>query len=332
MTLSLAAVLAIGLFGWHAGPAAPYLCGVVLPLSALAVFLVGCGGRILLWTASPLPFPLALTGGQQKSLDWIRASRLEAPPGPFWAACRVAVEVLSFRSLLRNSRALLAPSGGLVYRPDPRLWLAALVFHYALLLIALRHLRLALEPAPRGITLLQSLDGFFQVGFPRLFVSEVCFLLALAFLLGRRLWDARLRFLSLPGDYFPLLLLAALAATGLFLRHGGQGDAAAAKAFVLSIVSLRPAAPVGGSPALFAHLACFSALLFCFPFSKLMHMAGVFLSPTRTMPNNSRQRRHPNPWNQPADRAEYAQRASAEAGPVGCAGQPELDPGRCGHG
>jgi nitrate reductase gamma subunit len=36
-----------------------------------------------------------------------------------------------------------------------------------------------------------------------------------------------------------------------------------------------------------------------FPFSKLMHLGGVFLSPTRNLPNDSREARHINPWNYP---------------------------------
>ncbi len=41
------------------------------------------------------------------------------------------------------------------------------------------------------------------------------------------------------------------------------------------------------------------ALLAYFPFSKLMHMPGVFLSPTRNLANDNRARRHVNPWNAP---------------------------------
>jgi len=35
------------------------------------------------------------------------------------------------------------------------------------------------------------------------------------------------------------------------------------------------------------------------PMSKLMHMAGVFLSPTRNLANDNRMNRHVNPWNAP---------------------------------
>jgi nitrate reductase gamma subunit len=47
------------------------------------------------------------------------------------------------------------------------------------------------------------------------------------------------------------------------------------------------------------HLFLLSALIAYFPFSKLMHMGGVFLSPTRNLANNNRMKRHRNPWNAP---------------------------------
>ena len=50
----------------------------------------------------------------------------------------------------------------------------------------------------------------------------------------------------------------------------------------------------------FVHLFLVTILLAYFPFSKLMHMGGVFLSPTRNLANNSRMVRHINPWNDPS--------------------------------
>ncbi|HSR11750.1 MAG TPA: menaquinol oxidoreductase, partial [Thermodesulfobacteriota bacterium] len=49
----------------------------------------------------------------------------------------------------------------------------------------------------------------------------------------------------------------------------------------------------------FIHLFLVTALAVYLPFSKLMHMGGVFLSPTRNMANDNRMRRHVNPWNYP---------------------------------
>jgi hypothetical protein len=42
-----------------------------------------------------------------------------------------------------------------------------------------------------------------------------------------------------------------------------------------------------------------SVLLAYFPFSKLMHLGGIFLSPTRNLPADTRATRHVNPWNYP---------------------------------
>jgi nitrate reductase gamma subunit len=307
VTLSLAAVLGIGLLGWGLGPVLPFAFGVVLPLLALAVFTAGFARKILVWAAAPVPFPIALTGGQQQFLEEIPPQRLEAPPGAFWAACRLGLEILCFRSLLRNTQARKAPGLGLVQQPDPWLWLAALVFHYTLFFIILRHLRFALDPAPFWIGLLLSVDGFFQIGSPRFYMSDGGFLLALAFLLGRRLGNARLRYLSLPGDYFILLLLAGLAGPGLYLRHGAHEDLAALRSYVLSLVSLSPVAPTGAGPAFFSHLSYASSLLLCFPFGKLMHSGGILFSPTRIMPNNSRQIRHVNPWRRSLEFQIYAE-------------------------
>ena len=49
----------------------------------------------------------------------------------------------------------------------------------------------------------------------------------------------------------------------------------------------------------FIHITLVSTLIAYFPVSKLMHMGGVFLSPTRNLANNSRAVRHINPWNDP---------------------------------
>lgn len=55
------------------------------------------------------------------------------------------------------------------------------------------------------------------------------------------------------------------------------------------------------------HLLMVSVLAGYFPASKLMHMAGVFLSPTRNLPNNNRAKRHVNPWNAPVAAHSYAE-------------------------
>ncbi len=75
----------------------------------------------------------------------------------------------------------------------------------------------------------------------------------------------------------------------------------------LGLATFRPADPRALSPLFLAHLLLVCALAAYFPFSKLMHSGGVFLSPTRNLANNSRNRRHINPWNYPVKTHTYAE-------------------------
>ena len=61
---------------------------------------------------------------------------------------RMALEILLFRSLFRNTKAELRKGPRLVFEESKFLWLGALAFHWSFLLIFLRHLRFFLEPVP----------------------------------------------------------------------------------------------------------------------------------------------------------------------------------------
>ena len=307
MFFSLLAVIVLGGIGWQVAPHAPYFFGVVLPLGAVLVFLAGFVRRIKNWSASPVPFHIPTTGGQQRSLDWIRPSCLDSPFTKAGTFGRMLLEVLLFRSLFRNTKAELKDGPRLVYWSSKWLWLFALAFHYCFLTIFIRHFRFFTEPVPFGITLLESLDGLMQVGVPRVFLTDAIIVGALLFLLLRRLIDRKLRYISLPGDYFPLLLLIGLVGSGICMRYLSKTDIASVKVFTMSLVTFSPVNPAGLAPIFFLHLFFVSTLLAYFPFSKLMHMGGVFLSPTRNLPNNSRAVRHENPWNPPKKYHTYAE-------------------------
>jgi nitrate reductase gamma subunit len=205
--------------------------------------------------------------------------------------------VLLFRSLFRNTRVALKPGQRLIYSDEKWLWLAAMAFHWSFLAIVLRHTRYFSAPVLPFVPLLESLDGFLEIGLPALYISNITIALGLLYLLWRRLGHPQVRYLSLVSDYFPLLLLLGVATTGVLMRHFVRVDVAAAKELALGLVTFRPMIPETLGPLFATHLFLVSALLAYFPFSKLVHMAGVFLSPTRNLANDSRMRRHINPWN-----------------------------------
>jgi nitrate reductase gamma subunit len=305
---ALFAVLAIAAAGVAGGQIEPgrIVLGELIPYAAVALFLAGFCWRITCWAWSPVPFHIPVTCGQQKSLSWIRAAKIDNPSTQWGALARMAVEVLLFRSLFRNSRARIA-GGRLILSETGALWLSALAFHWALLLIFLRHLRLFLEPVPEFVNAIERIDSFFQVGAPPVYLSDVVLIAALSYLLFRRFRDPAVHFISLFTDYFALFLLLAVAVTGIFMRYFTRIDILSVKQFALSLAALRPALPEMLGSIFFAHLLLVCTLAAYLPFSKLVHMCGVFLSPTRNLANNSRARRHINPWNKPVKTHAYAE-------------------------
>jgi nitrate reductase gamma subunit len=273
--------------------------GVLLPGAALVTFLLGLTYRVVLWARSPVPFRIPTTCGQQKSLPWIKAGWLETPSTTSGVVARMVLEVGLFRSLFRNTKVALRDGPRLVFGEDKFLWLAALAFHWSFLFIFLRHLRFFMEPVPGFVNILSSLDGFFQVGAPVLYVTDLIILAGLGYLLLRRLRDPQVRYVSLFADYFPLFLLLGLVLSGIFMRYFARIDTVAVKQLALGLVTFSPVIPKEVGSLLFVHFLFLSVLVAYFPFSKLMHMGGVLLSPTRNLANTNRVQRHVNPWNAP---------------------------------
>jgi [DsrC]-trisulfide reductase subunit M len=274
--------------------------------AGLAVFLAGFCYRVVRWAAAPVPFRIPATCGQQKSLPWIKSAALDNPSTTGGVLGRMALEVLLFRSLFRNSQARLY-EGRLIFSEQKFLWLAALAMHWSLLIILVRHLRLLVEPAPGVLLRIERADGFFQLGAPPLYLSDVVFACALAYLLLRRFRDPVVRYLSQFSDYFALLVLIGIAATGLTMRYATRVDVVAVKQIALGLATFHPVHPARLGSVFAVHLALVSLLAAYFPFSKLMHMGGVFLSPTRNLANNNRAKRHVNPWNYPVKTHSYAE-------------------------
>lgn len=310
MTIALVAALIILAIGWGGSLIGlQYLLGVALPMVAVVVFIGGFVWRVVHWAKSPVPFAIPTVGGQEKSLDWIKPSRLDAPTTTAGLIGRMALEVLTFRSLFRNTHAERSVVDGvprLTYYSSKWLWVCALLFHYSMLLIILRHARFFLEPVPVCLSVLEFIDGVWQVGIPRFYMTDAFILVGLGFLLVRRFWNSRVRYISLPSDYFALFLLLGVAGSGIWMRYLDKVDVAQAKVFIMGMASLQFPSPEGLASVFFVHLTFVSILLIYFPFSKLMHMGGVFMSPTRNLKVNTRAERHVNPWNPPKKYHTYA--------------------------
>ncbi len=284
-----------------------FLFGVIIPYAAIATFILGFIYRVVKWGRSPVPFSIPTTAGQQKSLPWIKQNKIDNPSTTLGVIARMAFEVLTFRSLFRNTKTELRDGPKVSYGSEKWLWLGALAFHWSFLVIFLRHFRFFIHNVPGVIMTIESLDSFFQIGAPLLYITDVVILVAVTFLIFRRLAMPHIKYISLPADYFPLFLIFGIACSGVLMRYFFKVYVVGVKELVMGLISFSPVVPQGIGALFYIHLFLISVLLAYFPMSKLMHMGGVFLSPTRNMPNDSRMVRHINPWNYPVHVHTYAE-------------------------
>ena len=232
-------------------------------------------------------------------MPWIKQNKLDNPSTTAGVIGRMALEVLLFRSLFRNSKVELRDGPKLTYQWEKWLWLAGLLFHWSFLIIFIRHLRFFTEPVPGFVHLADTLDGILQVGLPGIYLTDGLILATVTYLFIRRVVIPQVKYISLPADYFPLFLFLALATTGILMRYFIRVDLLKVKELAMGLVSFHPTVPEGIGVMFFIHFFLVCTLFAYFPFSKLMHLGGVFLSPTRNLPNDSRMIRHVNPWNYP---------------------------------
>ena len=222
---------------------------------ATAVFVVGLVYRIRLYARTPAPLKIPTT---------------PAPVTRQGVVLRMFREVAFFESLFKSNKWT---------------WLFGWVFHVAMLLVVLRHLRYFTEPVWTWVSLIQPFGKY--AGF--------AMLAGLLALWGRRFLVERVRYISGPSDHLMLMLLIGIAASGLMMKYVVHTDIVALKAFTLGLIQFNWQ-PLPSDPVLLIHLSLVLILMFIFPVSKLLHAPGVFFSPSRYQVDNAREKRHQAPW------------------------------------
>lgn len=237
-----------------------------------AVFLLGMGWRVFTWLRAPVPLKIPLTPGPATN------------PG---VAARLAGEMILFRSL---------------YRADKALWAGGWTFHFALVLLAIGHFGGLVCPEFSRTVLGLTAAEFTRMAHVTGGAIGILAIAPLLYLFIRRIFSERARYLSTFSDYFALVLLFSVIATGNYMRLFGNLDMMQAREFVAGLLTFR-AVPPPNDTVFTAHMFFVCALLAYIPFSKLMHLGGIFFSPTFNQANNPRERRHVNPWDHAASKA-----------------------------
>ncbi len=232
----------------------------VLLYGAMLVFIAGVGRKIFIFARTPQPLKIVTTPAPTTRTGvWLRMGR----------------EVVFFESLFKSNKWI---------------WIFGWIFHFSLLLAFVRHLRFALTPDSLLWPLI-SLEIVQTAGK----YAGYAMVLGLFGLLARRIVVDRVRYISTPGDFLMLILLLAIAGSGLMMTFISHTDIVALKAFALGLLYFDPQ-PLPMNAFLLTHLALVAALLIVFPFSKLLHVPGVFFSPTRNQVDNPRERRWTAGW------------------------------------
>ena len=249
--LVLIPAMGVWALNWHS------VFGVMIPYIAFAIFVIGFVYRVLKWAGAPVPFHIPTVCGQQKSLPWIKADKIESPYTTAGVVGRLALDMLLFRPLFWNERVELQRAHQLIYKRNLYLWLGGLAFHWSLLTILVRHLRFFTEPVPAFVLVVQWLDEMLQNLLPLLYMTDIVILIALCYLVLRRLTSPQVRYISLFSDYFAVLLLLGVATTGVLMRLIYKADLVAVKGLVMQMLSLHPVRPEGiGLALLHSSLPC----------------------------------------------------------------------------
>jgi nitrate reductase gamma subunit len=223
--------------------------------AASAILAGGLAFKVVQYARTPAPLKIPVT---------------PAPTTMGGVALRLAREAVLFESLFKANKWI---------------WLFGWIFHAALLLALLRHLRYVTDPVWSWVALAQPFGmyaGFAMLG-------------GLAALWFRRFAVERIRYISVPSDHLMLALLIAITASGLAMRYVARTDIIALKRFILGLIRF-DWQPIPTDPVLLVHLGLVAALMIIFPYSKLLHGPGLFFSPTRNQVDNAREKRHLSAW------------------------------------
>ncbi len=227
----------------------------VLFYVATAVLVFGLLSKIRSYLRTPAPLKIPTT---------------PAPTTSTGVALRLTREVVLFESLFKSNKWT---------------WAFGWLFHAALLLVLLRHLRYFQQPVWTWVVWVQAFGTY--AGF--------AMVAGLAGLWARRFLVDRVRYISTPSDHLHLALLLAIGLTGLGMRFVAHTDIVALKAFMLGLMRL-DLQPLPADPLLLVHLSLVALLMLVFPISKLLHAPGLFFSPTRYQADTSREARHIAAW------------------------------------
>jgi len=227
----------------------------VLFYVATVILIVGTGMKVARYARTPAPLKIPVSPAPRtKRGVWFRMFR----------------EVAFFQSLFKSNKWI---------------WIFAVLFHFGMLLVLLRHLRYFTQPVWWWVELIQPFGVY----------ASFAMLAGLGGLLARRIVVPRIRYISNPSDYLMLALFLGIVISGMGMKFLMPVDILAVKQFFLGLMRFQ-INELPAQPGVLIHLGLVAILMIIFPISKLLHAPGVFFAPSRTQVDNAREFRHLSAW------------------------------------
>ena len=222
---------------------------------AFFVLIIGLAKKIVQYSRVPAPLKIPVT---------------PAPLTKGGVAIRLAKEAILFAALFRSNKWT---------------WLFGWLFHMSLFVVLAIHLRYFIEDVPTWLVLLQPIGKY----------AAFTMVIGLVGLLIRRIFVARVKYISSASDYLWLLMLIVIGLTGITMRFITHTDIVSVKQFSLGLMTFNWQSLPTDFP-LMVHLFLVAILMILLPFSKLLHIPGLFFAPSRNQVDNPREERHIAPW------------------------------------
>ena len=223
------------------------LFGMIIPYMVILIFLAGTILSVMSWLNIPVPFILTV---------------FPCPKNRGEAVLDLVRESIGFTTL---------------WRANKNLWFMALLFHLSLGLVVIGHFFgigfLGLQftwlgAAPEKSMQLSALFGTYA-GF--------ALLLGVLLLFMRRISSPIVRRISSFADYLLLLLLLGIIISGMYMRLFQDLSYEPVQKYLVGLLTFRYT-PIPDNPAFILHFTLVQLLLLYFPYSKLVHSCGLYIS------------------------------------------------------
>lgn len=223
-----------------------FFIGEIMPYFTVMVFLMGITYNLFKWTTAP-----------QGKITLYPAS---SSPGAKWK--RIIKEVLIFQSLFEDNKPL---------------WFGTWIFHASLALIIIGHGRvvtdfpLIWQALGMGKDDVDTMSAVLGGG------AGLVILLMGIYLLFRRIAIQRVKEISDWEDYLTLILILAIIITGDTMRFITHFDLVQSREYFIALFTFSKAT-LPADPAFLLHFLLGQILIIYIPFSKFLHIPGVFYS------------------------------------------------------